>query len=315
MNRNAHPANHSNRPHGVWMILVLAVILLCLPLGFSPALAGSSDTSSPLIAPPPDLKASGPAEHYSPETLWEKINGQADFYLSAGFVSLSSQLYEDAEDVDTMIEVNVYHMGAMLNAFSVFSLQRRDDARVVDVASFAYQTDNAVYLVHGPFYVEILWIQPLDGDMTLLITLAEQFVGDTTVKGEDVPELALFPLQHLVKGSTAMIAKNAFGFDPLDRVFTAEYTVGQEGATAYISKRKTDQEARDLVKGLFTYFKNFGGTDIKTSMAIQDARMIEIMGSFELMFSMGGYVAGVHEASSQKLAEQIAKNLRDVLNI
>ena len=37
--------------------------------------------------------------------------------------------------------------------------------------------------------------------------------------------------------------------------------------------------------------------------------MIEIMGTFDLMFSVGEYFAGVHEAPTQKQAEDIAEIL------
>ena len=163
--------------------------------------------------------------------------------------------------------------------------------------------------MHGPFYVEILWILPLDGGIAMLKLLAEQFVRDIPVKGEDIPQLAFFPLENLVKGSVAMISKDAFGFEPLDNVFTAEYRADEDRVTAYIAKQKTDREARTLVTGLHTYFKNFGGRTIQANIAIQDVRMIEIMDTFDLMFSMGGYFAGVHEAPTQKQAEDIAEIL------
>ena len=276
---------------------------------FSVAVPGQAKEPSPGMTSPPGLRASGSPETFNPDNLWEKINGQAEFYLSAGFVSLTSQLYEWVEDADSMIEVNAFHMGGMLNAFSVYSLQRRDNAQVIDVARFAYQTENTVYLVHGPFYVEILWILPLDGEISVLKLLAEQFVQETSIKREDIPQLALFPLKNLVKGSASLITKHAFGFEPLDNVFTAEYRVDKNQATAYISERKTAQEARALVTGLHTYFKNFGGRTLQANNAIQDVKMIEIMGTFDLMFSMGRYFAGVHEAPTQKQAEEIAEML------
>jgi hypothetical protein len=308
MNKKRQSANDCKAPYGVWMVSGLAVIVISMLLVFA-AVAGQSDIPSSAIAPPPGLKASGPAEGFSPETLWEKINGGAEFYLSAGFVSLTSQLYEGIEDADSMIEVNIYHMGSILNAFSVFSLQRRDNAQAIDVTRFAYQTENTVYLVHGPFYMEILWILPLDGGISVLKLLAEQFVRETPIKGEDLPQLALFPAQNRVKGSVSLISKDAFGFEPLDNVFTAEYVVDQERVTAYISKRKTAQEAGALVTRLHKYFKNFGGRTIQPNIANRDARMIEIMGTFDLMFSMGEYFAGVHEAPTQKQAEEIAEML------
>ena len=309
MNRKPEPAHDCKPPCGAWMMLGLAIIMSGMLLVFAVAGAGQSEKIAPAITPPPGLKASGSAEIFSPDTLWEKINGQAEFYLSAGFVSLTSQLYENVENVDSLIEVNIYNMGSILNAFSVFSLQRRENAQVLDVTAFAYQAENAAYLVHGPFYVEIIWIQPLDGDISLLKSLAEKFVQDTPIKGQELPQLALFPSENLVRGSASMISRDAFGFDPLDSVFTAEYKVGENRATAYISNRKTDQEARELVDGLHTYFRNFGGKDVKPDIDIRDARMIEIMGSFDLMFSVGQYFAGVHEAPDQKLAEKIAREL------
>lgn len=309
MIKKSEPADDGRIPCRVLMMFGLTVIIIGMLLVFAAAVSGQSENLSPAIAPPRGLKASGSAERFSPDTLWEKINGQAEFYLSAGFVSLTSQLYEAVEYADSMIEVNIYHMGGMLNAFSVFSLQRRDNAQAIDVTPFAYQTENTVYLVHGPYYVEILSILPLDLRISLLKLLAEQFVQDTPVKGRDLPQLALFPLGNLVKGSASMISNDAFGFDPLDNVFTAEYRVGEDRSTAYISKRKTPEEARELVSGLHEFFKNYGGRNVDPDIAIQDARMIEIMDTFDLIFSIGEYLAGVHEAPTQKQAEKIAEML------
>jgi len=42
--------------------------------------------------------------------------------------------------------------------------------------------------------------------------------------------------------------------------------------------------------------------------------MIEIMGTFDLMFPMGEYLAGVHEAPSQRQVEKIAEMLAASLN-
>jgi len=309
MIRKCETANDCKFTYVAWKMTGLAVIILGILFVYVITVSGQSEIVSSAIAPPHGFTQSGPAERFSPDTLWEKINGQAEFYLSAGFVALTSQLYEAVEDVDSMIEINIYHMGSILNAFSVFSLQGRDNVQAIDVTRFAYQTENTVYLVHGPFYVEILWILPLDGQISTLKLLAEQFVRETRIKGEDLPQLTLFPPGNLVKGSVSMISKHAFGFDPLDNIFTAEYRAGEDRVTAYISKRKTPQEAKALVIGLHTYFMNYNGRIVQPNIAIQDARMIELMGAFDFMFSMGRYFAGVHEAPTQKQAEKIAEML------
>ena len=289
---------------------VILVGVLCI---YAVALSMPSDNHPFIISPPPGLRPSGPIEVYDPDTLYKKINGQAEFYLSAGFVTLKSQWFEAIEDTDTMVEVNLYHMGDLLNAFSVFSLQQRENAQSTDLARFAYQTENSIYLVHGPYYVEMLLTGPAGAGLPLVHLLAEQFIRDTPVEVKTIEELAFFPSQNRAPGSFAMIPNHAFGFDPLDNVFTATYAFDQDRITAYLSKRQTAQEAKELAHALHTYFQRYGGRNIEPDVAIEGARMIETMGFYDLMFVIGHYLAGVHEASTPEQAEKIAAMLAESL--
>jgi len=204
-------------------------------------------------------------------------------------------------------------MGNLLNAFSVFSLQRRDNSQTIDVTQFAYRAENSIYLVHGPYYVEMLSIASLGAHVSMMKILAEQFVRDTPIEEENIHELTFFPAENQIKGSALMISNNAFGYNLLDNVFTTAYTVNDGTVTAYISKRKTSTAAKELTSGLHAYFKSFGGKPIEPNTAIEGARMIEIMGTFDLMFSIGEYFAGVHEAPTRRQAETIAKMLAESL--
>jgi uncharacterized protein DUF6599 len=295
------------------IVSVLAALLLSLLYVRDDSAFAQSEPVTAIIAPGRHLKPFDAPETYGPDTLWEKINGQAEFYLSAGFQSLKSQLYAMLDDADSLIEVNVYHMGDLSNAFSVFSLQRRDNAQAIDVTPLAYQSENAVYLVHGPYYLEIISMASLGPRLSILTTLAERFVGNTPIKHEGIQELLLFPPTYQVKGSAALISSNAFGYDRLDNVFTTTYLINNEKISAYISKQKTPSNAKELAEGLHAYFKGFGGNNVIPNSAIEGARMIEIMDTYELMFSIGKYLAGVHEAPTREQAETLAKALAESL--
>lgn len=295
-------------------ILILTMLkvafLIIFPIVVCTAAAETqTETLSALIAPTPNVKPFDGPESYGPDTLWEKINGQAEFYLPAGFGRLKSQLFVATDNADILIEVNIYDMGNLANAFSVFSLQQRDNARPIEVTPMAYQTENAVYLVHGPYYVELISMMPLGARMTMLSQMARQFVKDTPVQSADMHELTLFPQENQIKGSAAMIPKDAFGYDRLDKVFTITYQIVDDEAIAFISKRNSPAAAKELVNGLYAYFKEFGANDIKVNTSIKGARMIEIMGTYEYIFSINNYIAGVHEAPSQKQAEKLAQML------
>ena len=292
-----------------WRPARLAAILMGVLLAGGSLAWAQAEHVTAGIKPPHGFRSSGPPETYGPDTLYEKINGQAELYLSAGFVGLESQWYEAIDDAGTIIEVNLYNMGSLVNAFAVFSRQRRDDAPPTDAAVFSYQTDSALYLVHGPFYVEIVSTLTSGTHQSLLTALAEQIVREIPVTKADLPLLELFPPEKQVKGSASMIAEDAFGFDALDHVFTVAYDTPAGRLTAWISRRKTAQDARGLVSGLHAFFEQYGGRRVAAGIPVQGGRMLEVMGTFEVMFSYGEYAAGVHEAPDRKQAEKMAGSL------
>lgn len=291
----------------------LLLVIHCLPPGAEKAACAGSDPKSPMIQAPPGLKPMGPPEVHGPDSLYEKINGQAELYLAAGFNVLTHQWFGEDDDPDTWVEVYVYHMGEVANAFSVYSLQRREDGRKLDLAPFAYHTENAVYLVHGPFYMEIIAAEASEETLSLLLRLAENFVDHNKVEQESVHGLELFPQENLEKGSIVMIAGNAFGYEGLDRVFTAAYTMDGSRVTAFVSKRKTPREAKDLALKYHQFLKSFDGKEVRSPGAFGDVKMIEVMDTFFTVFTHGVYLAGVHEASSKEEAERLSGLLAERL--
>ena len=295
----------------VLLVLILIAISGCLLIVKTvPAQSGYIQT---IATPPPGLEPLNSPEVFDPDNLYEKINGQAELYLSAGFVRLKSQWFAEAKDSDSMFEVYIYHMGNGINAFSVYSVQRRGDIQKVDLAQFAYQTESSLYLVHGPYYLEIIATTPSENILSKMTSLAQNFIKNTHVDTKSIKGLGFFPKENLDQNSIALIAKNAFGFDGLDRVFTATYNIDGSKVTAFISKRKTPQEAKDLAIDFHKHFIAFGGKDIKPGLAVKDIKMIEIMDTFDIMFSLNSYLAGVHEASTKTQAEEVAKALAQTL--
>jgi hypothetical protein len=107
----------------------------------------------------PDLVSLAPAgfetlskiELYVPDNLYEKINGKAPLYIDSGFEKLFTQRFISKEDENLWMELFVYDMAGIRNAFSVCSVQRRAGADILSLfhPSFGYRTDNALYFVHG----------------------------------------------------------------------------------------------------------------------------------------------------------------------
>ncbi len=67
---------------------------------------------------------------YNPENLYEKINGKAPLYTESGFEELSTQRFVSISDQGLWMELFVYDMAAIRNAFSVYSVQRRAEGEL-----------------------------------------------------------------------------------------------------------------------------------------------------------------------------------------
>jgi len=86
-----------------------------------------------------ELSAFSAPETFTADNLYDKVDGKADLYLTAGFVGLQCQRLALKATNDVWMEWFVYDMGTLPQAFSVFSLQRRAEAQTLDLTPFAYQ--------------------------------------------------------------------------------------------------------------------------------------------------------------------------------
>jgi hypothetical protein len=250
-----------------------------------------------------------PPETFDAATLSDKINGKAELYLSAGFVRLQSQRFTDEATGEVWMEAFVYDMQTPQNAFSVFSAQRREDARTLELGQYAYQTPNALFFVHGPFYVEVVASEISEAIMQPMIAFAETFIADHPIQTQAIGEKELFPQKGLVETSISLVSADAFGYERFDQIFTAIYNLGDSELMAYYSRRKTSQEAEELASSYRDFLLAFGGKIVESDLSIKTASMIHILDTYEIIFSHGLYLAGVREAVDPQSAQELAMQL------
>ncbi len=280
-------------------------------------LESAANPAESLLTIPEFILPLTPPELFNPDNLYEKINGQAGLYLSAGFLRLKSQSFGKAGNGDLWVDLFVYDMGNVLNAFAVFSMQRRDDGVPVSLGEFSYRVENALFFVHGPYYVEIIASMAKVEASEIMQSIAESFIRENQVDVKPIPELSLFPTSNIIENNISLIPSNAFGYDGLNRVFTAGYRLGDNKITAFISHRESPLKAEQLALKYHEFLMKYGGKTAKSEMGIKGARIVTISGAYEVIITHGPYLAGVHEAVDKGQAEYLAgivkKKLEEVL--
>jgi hypothetical protein len=142
----------------------------------------SSVQLSTLVPLPENFTEMTPLETFTPETLYEKIDGQADLYLESGFLQLKSQRYVHTGNQDMWFEVFKYDMGTTENAFSVYSQQYRDDGHPLEWAKYAYSVANALFFVHGQDYMEMRAAGTSDELIASMHEVAKKYVETSAVE-------------------------------------------------------------------------------------------------------------------------------------
>jgi hypothetical protein len=272
----------------------------------------SSDKS--FLPLPQGLVPLATSEVFEAQNLSDKINGKAELYLSAGFVRLVSQRFKDERRSDLWMEVFIYDMANGHNAFSVFSAQRREDGLPLDITRHSYQTSNALFLVHGNYYIEIIASEASERVVQPMKLLADRFISNTPIETVTINEMALFPRQDLVADSMILVSSDAFGYEGFDKVYTAEYVLDDAALMAYFSRRQTGDDADKLATAYRNFLVNFGGKVLKIQLPIKEAQLVEILDTYEIIFSHGTYMAGVREATSIEQAKKLVLRLYDRLN-
>ena len=248
-------------------------------------------------------------ESFGPEDLFNKIDGKAELYLSAGFAELSCQRFSEKNNPESWAEIYIYNMAEPRNAFAVFSSQRRQKATDIDIGDFGYEARGALFFTHGEFYVEVI---PSSESKTLgkaMSAVARDFVNNTQAAHQNLPELQIFPHTNLQPGSITLLSKNAFGFDRLDNVFTAVYKFNTEEVTAFLSLRRDNYEAKELLEAYQRFLMANGANERQAPNDIPGAKLMELFGTYELVFTNGPYLAGVHQAANAQAAENLARIL------
>ena len=313
MNQPASPRGKGETYVGIAVLAILAGITCGIllkqshydPAVFAPSLpSGSAPDLSAYL--PGGMEARAPGESFGPDTLYVKIDGKAETYLSAGLVRLDCRRFALRDDPKSWMEAFIYDMGTPRGAFGVFTTQRRPEAQRLDLTGFAYKTQNALFLAHGPYYVEIVAAADTPRLNDAMLAFGRNFVAGTPAPQDKLQEIALFPAEGLVKDSISLMTANQTGFEALGEVFTARYSIGDGQAVAFLARQPSRDQAGELVKSYHRFLISNGWQDEECSLAIPGVRLVSMSGTFRLVFSRGQVLAGIHESESRTATEKLA---------
>ncbi len=200
---------------------------------------------------------------YTPQTLFEYINGAAELYLRYDFRELAVMNYETEDG--RFLSIDIYRHGDVTNAFGVYSRERSTRGFFLSIGSQGYAADGSLNLLKGQYYVKLSSYglgESADSLLTEVATeVAVQLPGET-----DFPlPLQWFPLEGRIKNTEQYVSRDFLGHEFLHSAFVADYELEGEEVEFFLLVAEDRVNAQTMV----SQYLRLAGEDLPEDIDIE----------------------------------------------
>ncbi len=224
-----------------WVLPTLLCVGLVIPLACS-----VSDRGDKIF---PDIEGwtrDGKPTTYSPDDLFEYINGAADVYLSYEFQELATLSYDRGETQS--VTIDVYRHDNTRNAFGIYSQEKPLEARYLDIGSQGYYEQGVLNFWMGHYYVKIAGFDLGDADESVLTDVARDIAGRIGAGAGWPAPVRCFPEKGKIENSDRYKARNFLGHGYLCCAFVAEYKLDGGKTRLFIIEADGEGKAEEMLE-------------------------------------------------------------------
>jgi hypothetical protein len=187
--------------------------------------------------------ASGP-QTYTKKTLFEHVNGQAELFFKYGFQKSAFAVYQEKKNPKNQIDLDIYDVGNVLQAFGIFSRFRNED-RPAGIGLDSYLDDHSLLFYQGRYFV---MLYAVESNLSILKELG--MTVSSKILGPSLPpkEIGYFPKGGLKPGSIQYYTEGLMGHQFLKRGFQGTYVDKVEAQVKDEDKAKAKVEVKAEVE-------------------------------------------------------------------
>jgi hypothetical protein len=250
-------------------------------------------------------------EVYSPETLFEKINGRAPAYFDFGFKELQCRTFAVENLSGEFVDVFVYTMGSPLDAFGIYSMENSGESNPLDFVADGVRGGFGSYFRRGDAYVQVNGSSELPQVQQVVDRLARELALRLPADERGLEAKEGLVLEGIRAGTMTYIRENAYGQETLRGVFEAE--VERKGALlrVFVMRADSPEAAGTAWVALRDFYQRFGRV-VKTEGAAADGSawfVGESFGQTAGVYLKGQLVGGSMDAGGMEAAENLLREL------
>ena len=202
---------------------------------------------------PEEWRQIGSPQVYNQKNLFSRINGQAELFFKYGFQKSVFSVYQNKKNSKDQIELDLYDMGNVLQAFGIFSRFRSED-RSAGVGLESYLEDTSLLFYKGRYFV---MLYATEVDPSLLKRMAMTISSNITDSSPVPKEIGYFPKKGLKPGSIEYYPEGLLGYQFFKRGFQGIYLEKAEDEKKVEVEVKAEGLDKDRTKNGQKEFKFF----------------------------------------------------------
>lgn len=244
------------------------LILAALPLLAGAAFA-DAPTGPALFPKISGWKLQGEPTTYTPESLFQYIDGAADTFLQFDFQELSSATYvPDPAAAKTKargrtkvqapakieITVDIYRHRDPWRAFGMYSQERPAGSTRLPIGADAYRGSDNLQLVVGAYYIKLAQLG--GGDAEAIRSVAEKVAAALPGTRDVPPVFGCFPERGRRPRAERLTARDFLGHAFLHDAVAVPYDLGGASFRLFAIVGKDAADTREMVKRYLAVGKN-----------------------------------------------------------
>ncbi len=221
---------------------------------FQPPEAGAEKAAAFFPAEIDGYTRTGPLRTFTRGNLYEYINGHAEYFISSGFIELTTGEYAGAAAAagQSDVVVDIYDMGKGIQAFGILADEAGENPEYVQVGSMGFQTARSLGFIKAKYYVKVTAFV----DQVPLERIAAAVEGKIGATAEPFAVFSRFPdLGEVV--ATRYIKEAYRGLEFVNNVLERQYSVNGKPVQVFLVTGDAEKIGA-LVSSFLDYFRRSG---------------------------------------------------------
>jgi len=245
-------------------------------------------------------------KQFTPENLYEQINGRASFFLAYDMVKMTYASFVNSTNSEQFVDLSIYDMGTTTSAFGVFSSERSPGELTINIGRLAYCSGANYFIWKGQYYIRIISSETTGVAQRLGMDLARDVTKILPDSDEQPWGVTALPLKDRISSSIQYVKVDAMGLDFLDDTYLAEYKKGNAKVMAFLSRRDSVESACTILEKYTTYAIKYGKKVYRHKIEEVELVSCDMGENYDVIFHKGHLIGGVVSVENQELAFRAA---------